>query len=95
MLKSAMPQQPQIPPVEEIVKRGKAIYHDKYEKDLEARFPGQFVAVDITTMEATVAGSAEEALRLAREKDPQGHFHLIRIGHPAAFEAGWHMSSAR
>lgn len=84
-----------VPPVEEIVRRGEAIYREKHQKDLESRCPGQFVAVDVTTSEATISGAPEEAVRQAREKHPEGLFHLIRIGHPAAFEAGWHMSSAR
>lgn len=83
-----------MPPIEEIVKRGEAIYHEKYQKDLEMRFPGQFVAVDVVTTDVTISDAPEEAVRQALAKDPRGYFHLIRIGHLAAFEAGWHMGSA-
>ena len=36
-----------------------------------------------------------DAIRLALEKDPSGFFHLIRVGHEAAFQVGWYLSCAR
>jgi hypothetical protein len=78
----------------EIAERGKAIYEEKWEEKLIKTSVGKFVAINIRTGEADVADTSEEAIRLAEKKDPQGYFHLIRIGHKAAFAAGWYMSHA-
>jgi hypothetical protein len=78
-----------------IAERGEAIYAEKYRADLEHSARGKFVAMHIESGEATLGDTGEAAIRAAREKDPEGNFHLIRVGHKAAFEAGWHLSCAR
>jgi hypothetical protein len=78
-----------------IAERGEAIYAAKYRADLEQNAPGKFVAVHIESGEATLGDTGDAAIRAAREKDPTGYFHLIRVGHQAAFEAGWYLSCAR
>jgi hypothetical protein len=86
---------PATPSCQDIAERGEAIYREKYRGDLEKTSNGKFIAINVTNADATSADTGEEALRLALEKDPSGFFHLIRIGHKAAFEAGWYMSCAR
>jgi len=86
---------PSAPSPQYIAERGEAIYTEKYRMELEASSNGRFVAINITTGEATLAHTGEDAIRLALEKDPSGFFHLMRVGHKAAFEAGWYMSCAR
>jgi hypothetical protein len=83
------------PPAKYIAERGEAIYAEKYRAELEVKSQGKFVAVHVTSGEVTLGDSGEEALRLALEKEPHGFFHLIRVGHQAAFEAGWYLSCAR
>jgi hypothetical protein len=78
----------------EIAERGKAIYTAKWEEELVKTSTGKFVAIDILTGDASVADTSEEAIHAAEKKDPQGYFHLIRVGHKAAFAAGWYMSHA-
>ena len=78
-----------------IAERGEAIYAEKYRAELEQHAPGKFVAVHIDSGEVTLGDTGEAAIRAAREKDPAGYFHLIRVGHKAAFEAGWYLSCAR
>ena len=78
----------------EIAQRGEAIFKDKYQAAFESKFDGKFVAINIQNEDATVADSGEEAVRRALEKEPSGLFHLIRVGHKAAFEAGWNISCA-
>lgn len=78
----------------EIADRGKAIYKAKWEQELLKSSTGKFVAIDILTGDASVADTSEEAIRTAEKKDPQGYFHLIRVGQKAAFAAGWYMSHA-
>lgn len=84
-----------IPSSHQIAERGEAIYKRKYAQKLEATESGKFVAINIRNEDATVAETAEGAVRLATEKDPSGFFHLIRIGRAGAIQAGWYMSHAR
>jgi hypothetical protein len=82
------------PSTQDIAQRGEAIYEKKYRADFEKKFHGRFAAINVQNEDATLADSSEEAIRMALEKDPNGLFHLIRVGHKAAFEAGWYISSA-
>lgn len=81
------------PSTQDIARRGELIYRERYEQDFEKEFAGKFAAINVNTGDATVADSAEEAVREALEKDPNGLFHLVRVAHKAAFQAGWYMSS--
>lgn len=81
------------PSTRDIAERGEAIYQNKYQAEFETKYRGKFVAINVQNEEATVADTSEEAIRLALEKEPDGLFHLLRVGHKAAFEAGWYMSS--
>ena len=83
-----------IPSTREIADRGKAIYKEKWEKELLKTSSGKFAAIDVLTEDASVADTSEEAIRAAEKKNPQGYFHLIRVGYKAAFAAGWYMSHA-
>lgn len=78
---------------QEITERGEAIYREKYQRELERTAPGKFVAINVKSGEASVADASEVAVKLALEKDPDGLLFLARVGHKAAFEAGWYMSS--
>jgi len=82
------------PSFHDIARRGEAIYGEKYRVELEKSSNGKFVAINVNSGDATVADTGEDAIRLALEKDPAGLFHLVRVGHKAAFEAGWYMSCA-
>jgi hypothetical protein len=83
------------PSTQEIARRGEEIYTQKYKHDLERSSKGKFVAVNVNNSEATIADTGEEAIEEALQKDPQGLFHLVRVGHQSAFEAGWYMTYAR
>jgi len=83
------------PSCQDIAERGEAIYGEKYRAELEKTSNGKFIAINVANADATLADTGEDAIRLALEKDPSGFFHLIRVGHRAAFEAGWYMSCAR
>lgn len=74
---------------QQVVEEGNRIYAEKYKKELEGTSTGQFVAIDISTEEAYVAPFAEEALEKAKELAPNGLFHLIKIGAPAAFRVSY------
>jgi hypothetical protein len=83
------------PSCQDIAERGEAIYGEKYRAEMEKSSKGKFIAINVANADATIADTGEDAIRLALEKDPSGFFHLIRVGHKAAFEAGWYMSCAR
>ena len=86
---------PATPSAQCIAERGEAIYAEKYRAELEEKAGGKFVAIHVASGDATMGDSGEEAIRLALEKEPAGFFHLIRVGHKAAFEAGWYLSCVR
>src|SRR5271156_4150804 len=86
---------PSLPPSSQyMAERGEAIYDQKYRAELEQKAHGKFVAINVATGDAALADTGEEALRAALEKDPAGFFHLVRVGHRAAFDAGWYLSCA-
>jgi hypothetical protein len=64
--------------------RGEAIYAAKYKADFEARYDGQFVAIDLVSEEATVSPTLQGAFLEAHRKAPQNLIHLIRVGSPGA-----------
>ena len=71
---------------DKIAEAGEAIYSDRHKTELEAKHHDRFVAIDVLTGEAYIGEFPEEALQLAREKAPNGIFHLIRIGAPGTFK---------
>ncbi|HEV2988577.1 MAG TPA: hypothetical protein VG759_09050 [Candidatus Angelobacter sp.] len=79
-------------PTREIAERGETIYAQKYQAQYEKTLRGKYVAINVNNGEAVVADTAGDALRTGLEKDPNGLFHLVRVGHRAPFEAGWYLS---
>ncbi|MCS6304575.1 MAG: hypothetical protein H8K07_13055 [Nitrospira sp.] len=82
---------------QDVANRGEQIYKEKFQAVYEKEHGGQYVVIDIATTNAYVAPFPEDALRLAKTDAPDGQFHLIRIGAPAAFKvshiyAGSHRS---
>jgi hypothetical protein len=68
-----------------IATAGEEIYKS-FQQDLEQTHRGQFVAVNVKTKGYHLGESAEAALENARAAEPDGLFHLIRIGFPGAFQ---------
>ena len=69
-----------------IAAAGKGIYDRLFRADYEKQHAGKFVAIDVTAESATLGASSSETLLRARAANRDGLFHLIRVGHPAAFE---------
>ncbi len=67
---------------------GSAIYERKYRAAYEVEHPGEFLAINVRTEEATLGETSSAALLKAANDDPGGIFHLIRIGHTGAYEVG-------
>ncbi len=69
-----------------IAEAGEAIYREMYQKDFEQNQAGKYVAININARTATLGDGPGEALVKAKEIDPHGIFHLIRVGFPGAFQ---------
>jgi len=72
----------------QIAELGESIYARLYRAEYEQKHAGRYAAIDIDNESATIGQTASEALANAKLKSPHGFFHLIRVGHPAAFEVG-------
>ena len=74
---------------QESAEAGQAIYAEKYKDQYEAAYPDQFVAINLRTERAYVAHHPEDALCQAKDDDPEGLFHLIKIGSAGAFKVSY------
>ncbi len=71
-----------LPNPEQFAEKAEQIYRDVLQADLETSNKGEYVAIDPSTGKHYLGKYAEIAIIKAREKDPNGLFHLIRIGGP-------------
>jgi hypothetical protein len=78
-----------------IGEKGNAIYQQKYQADYERLHPGKYVAIDVTSEEAFLADTPEEAVKLLQERNPKSFFHLIKIGSPGVFKVGYSVRNER
>lgn len=72
-----------------IAEAGIKIYEARYKAEYEGRYPGKFVAINIADQSATVGDTVSSTLKQAKASHPVGLFHVIRVGHSGAFEAGF------
>ena len=56
------------------------IYAERYREEYERTYPEQFVVLDIRDGSTYVGPSSVDALQLAKDRAPEGVFHMIRIG---------------
>jgi len=75
--------------LDKIAEEGERLYQDRHKERLEREASGQFVAIDVGNGEAYVGEFPETALQRAKEANPRGIFHLIRIGAPGAFRVSY------
>ena len=73
-----------------IVQQAEEIYQRRYQREYEQNHNGRFLAIDIKTEEAYLGDNSGEALSAARDAAPNGVFHLMRVGQPAAFKSSRH-----
>ena len=66
--------------IDEIARKAEEIYEEKYKEEYERDHSGSYVVINLKNEDATVHEFSEEAVKAAREKDPYGLFHLMRIG---------------
>lgn len=67
----------------ELSRKAWAIYEKKLKKELEPKYKGQLVAIEVDSGDWFLGETSLEAILKAREKYPDKIFHLIRIGYRA------------
>ena len=72
---------------EAIVERGEALYRAHHRERCEREAMGHYAAVDVRTGAAEVDPDGAQALMRAREKIPNGIFHLLKVGAAGAHHA--------
>ena len=72
-----------------IAEAGEKIYNERYRTQYEAEHRGKFVAINVKNGHATLGESSEETLEAAKKTNPDGLFHLIKVGSPGAFRVSY------
>jgi len=78
-----------------IANKGEALYKNKFQSEYEAKYTGKFVAIDVASEEASVADSPEDAIAAAQKKNPDGLFHLVKVGSPGVYRLGYTQGNYR
>ena len=78
----------------QIADAGERIYRDKFQKEFEGKYNGEFVAIDVTTETAHLGKTVDEAIAAARASNSKGIFHLIRVGFPSAYQVSYSYRNA-
>lgn len=73
---------------DEIARRGREIYARDIRAEVEREHDGEFLVVDFVTGDYTVGEDEDEVFGRAEAKDPEGLFHLVRVGRPAVHRIG-------
>jgi hypothetical protein len=72
-----------------IADAGERIYREKFQAAYEAAYLGDYAAINVGKETAFVGKTPELAFQSARKDDPQGIFHLVRVGYAGAFQMGY------
>lgn len=75
----------QLSNLHELAEKGEKIYQEKYRTAYEARYPGQYVAIDLDSGVAYLGTSLAEAMMRGRSASPDSLFHMMKIGAPAVY----------
>ena len=67
-------------PLDEILHMGEELYLNKFKLELEAKFYGQYAAIDVETADYTVSESKLQALDEAKKKFNGRLLYTIKIG---------------
>ena len=71
-----------------LASEGERIYNEQYRSLCEAQYLEKYVAIDVTSELAFIGDHPEKALANAKRGQPNGLFHLIKIGSAGAFRKG-------
>lgn len=73
---------------EEVARRGQQIYDERIRQDVEADYPGKFLAVDILTGNYEIADDLLTAGDRVRARNPSAVPYTVRVGSPFAIRLG-------
>ena len=71
---------------EAIAAKAQQIYEENFKTEYEDKYPGHYVAVDITSEKAFPHETSAGALQNARDAEPHGLFYVLRVGVKDAFK---------
>lgn len=77
-----------VPAKDEIAIRGREIYEREIRHLVEREHEGEFLVVDVGTGYYAVGEDQDEVFDRAEEKNPEGLFYLMRVGHRSAHRIG-------
>ena len=77
-----------------IAEVGLKIYKEKFQTEYEKTHLGSFAAIDVVSQLIYVADTPEKALKDGKDADPNGFFHLIKIGSAGAFRVSYSSHNA-
>jgi hypothetical protein len=76
------------PKTKTVIERAKQIYADRLRSVLEPEHADLFVAIEPESGDYFLGDTLDEAVKLARTKQPSRLTHTIRIGHRVALHLG-------
>jgi hypothetical protein len=82
-------------PIQEIVRRGQALYDQQIRAKVEGSHKGEFLVLDIESGEYEIDASEVAAVRRAKAKHPEAALYILRIGYPTAYRVGGPRLAAR
>lgn len=74
---------------QQIVKKGESVYRERFQEEYEKKYLGKFVTIDVMSGKAFIADTPEEAIMKAQTENPNGVFHLIKVGSPGVYRMGY------
>jgi hypothetical protein len=78
--------------VDPVTEAGEQIYRERYKAHYEASHLGKFLAIDVTTGEATLADVAVDAMEQAHQANPDHMVYLLKIDSPHIGRLGFRRS---
>jgi len=72
-----------------IAEKGEALYREKYQAEYEVKYPGKYLAIDVTTAKPFVADTPEDAIENLLRENPAAYYHIVRIGAPGVYRVGY------
>jgi hypothetical protein len=72
-----------------IAEAGERIYDQKFRAAWELKHSGKYAVINVEKEIAFLGVTPDAAFEAARQDDPRGVFHLVRIGFSGAFTASY------
>ena len=72
--------------LDKFVERAKQIYKERYQMEFEKLYKNKYVAIEVDSGDYFIGDSEMEAYHKASARYPGKFFHLIWIGHKAAYK---------